>query len=467
MLKMWDYSKNTISPNEISYGSPRDCWFIGNCGHSWESSPVEIRRGRGCPYCHGLKVLRGFNDLGSKDPEIAAEWHPTKNGNLTPYDVTYGSKQQVWWLGKCGHEWKSQINNRRNTPGCPICIGRRIVPGINDLASENPDIAKEWHPTKNGELTPDRIASHSNKAVWWLGVCGHEWRAQPNDRVNGSGCPVCKMERSTSFEEKAIAHYLSKLTVVEESAHPLKSRKELDIYLPELRVAVEYDGEAYHRSVEKDLRKNKECEESGIRLIRIREPNCPEMAGCPTIVMESRNDEGLSKALMILMRMLFPDRKRFPRIDLNKDRASIYESYVKSAKDKSFAELNPELLSYWNKERNGALNPEYVKSLSSKKLWWKCDKGHEWQATVANFTNGSRCPYCSGRKVLKGFNDIFTTNPEFKEIWDYENNTIGPETISAGTHTKVWIRYPCGHSILKRPLDYLKNANCPVCKKSQ
>ena len=460
---MWDYSKNPIAPDMISYGSPKQCWFKGECGHSWQSPPSEIRRGRGCPYCHGLRVLKGFNDLATKAPDIAEEWHPTKNGELTPFEVTYGSKQQVWWLGKCGHEWKSQINNRRNTPGCPVCLGRIVVPGINDLASQYPDIAEEWHPTKNGELIPEMITSHSNRNVWWLGKCGHEWKCQPNGRVNGTGCPICKKERSTSFAEKAIAFYLSKLTTTEESAHPLKSKKELDVYLPELKIAIEYDGEAYHRSIEKDMKKNRECEELGITLIRIREPNCPKMDNCQTIIMENRNDDGLSKAIMILLQIIFPNRHQYPIIDLDKDRTVIYERYIISAKEKSFADTHPELLRYWNKERNGTLNPDYVNTFSGKKLWWMCEKGHEWQATIANFTSGSRCPYCCGHKVLNGFNDLFTTNPEFKNIWDYEKNIIKPDTLSIGTHTKIWMKYPCGHSIYRRPQDNLDSNACPVC----
>ena len=464
MLQMWDYERNAISPNEVSYGATKLLWFKGQCGHSWESSPVAIRRGRGCPYCHGLKVLRGFNDLESKEPELAKEWHPTKNGKLKPSDVTYGSKQDVWWLSTCGHEWKAQINNRRYNRGCPICTDRLIIPGINDLASQYPELAKEWHPTKNKKKHPDKIAPHSNTPVWWLGPCGHEWKTQPNDRVNGSGCPVCKMERSTSFAEKAIAFYLSKITAVEESAHPLKSRKELDIYLPKLKIAVEYDGEAYHRSVEKDLRKNKECEDTGIVLIRIREPNCPPISDYPTIVMENRNDDGLAAAISKLIKLIFPRKRKVPTINLDQDRPVIYESYIKSSKENSLAESKPELIRYWNKKRNGALNPEYVNTYSMKKLWWICEKGHEWQATVANISSGSRCPYCSGHKVWKGFNDLCTTNPDIAALWS-DKNTISPSSLSAGSHRKVWLTYPCGHESFRSVRDHIGSSGGSICNR--
>lgn len=59
------------------------------------------------------------------------------------------------------------------------------------LAEEYQELAKEWHPTKNGELTPKDITSGSGKKVWWLCSKGHEWQARVADRTSGKGCPYC------------------------------------------------------------------------------------------------------------------------------------------------------------------------------------------------------------------------------------------------------------------------------------
>lgn len=150
--------------------------------------------GTGCPICSGKQVLPGFNDLATVFPHIAAEWHPTKNA-FSASDVVGKSNKKVWWQCINGHEWEAKINNRTsNKQGCPVCSGRKTLPGFNDLATKYPDIAAEWHPTKNPVLS-SRIAPKSNKKVWWQCANGHEWEATPNNRTRGSGCPICHQEK--------------------------------------------------------------------------------------------------------------------------------------------------------------------------------------------------------------------------------------------------------------------------------
>ena len=164
------------------------------------------------------KILEQFatkkynNSLAACYPDIAAEWHPTKNGNLTPDRVSKSARRTVWWLGKCGHEWAMPINARtlkcrldsnghlRKGQGCPYCAGKRILVGFNDLQSKNPQLAKEWHSTKNGDLKPQNVMAGSDKKYWWkCGRCGYEWQASVNHRNRGTGnCPSCR----TSYKEK-------------------------------------------------------------------------------------------------------------------------------------------------------------------------------------------------------------------------------------------------------------------------
>ena len=80
-------------------------------------------RGSGCPYCAGRKVLPGFNDLATLEPEVARQWHPALNGTLTPQMVTTGSRRKVWWECDQGHVWKAAIYSRTGPKkcGCPVC----------------------------------------------------------------------------------------------------------------------------------------------------------------------------------------------------------------------------------------------------------------------------------------------------------------------------------------------------------
>jgi hypothetical protein len=151
-------------------------------GHEWETTVIDRNRGSGCPYC---------SCLATKNPELVKEWHPTKNGDLTPYDVTPGSQVKAWWICKEGHEWNAAISSRSYGAGCPYCSGNKVSQD-NCLATKNPDLAKEWHPTKNGEKTPYNVTKSSNQKVWWqCPVCGHEWEAVVANRSVGNGCPAC------------------------------------------------------------------------------------------------------------------------------------------------------------------------------------------------------------------------------------------------------------------------------------
>jgi hypothetical protein len=126
------------------------------------------------------------------NPELANQWHPKKNGNLTPKGVTPNSDKKVWWVCNKGHEWKATISNRNRSRGCPYCAGR-VVCDDNCLHTVNPSLAAEWHPVKNGRLTPRDVTPGSSKRVWWRCRKGHAWEAIINSRNQGFGkCPFCR-----------------------------------------------------------------------------------------------------------------------------------------------------------------------------------------------------------------------------------------------------------------------------------
>ena len=108
--------------------------------------------------------------------DLLDQWDGSRNGTLTPDTVSYGSRQKLWWRCEQGHVWQAAVYTRAGgESGCPYCAGKRPWPGFNDLASRFPDLAKEWHPTKNGDLTPDQVLWGSNRRVWWQcaqAMCG-------------------------------------------------------------------------------------------------------------------------------------------------------------------------------------------------------------------------------------------------------------------------------------------------------
>jgi very-short-patch-repair endonuclease/predicted pyridoxine 5'-phosphate oxidase superfamily flavin-nucleotide-binding protein len=194
LAKEWHPTKNgSLTPKQITAGSNKKVWWQCSKGHEWESTVYKRNNKCGCPYCGG-KRTSNENCLQTVNPNLAKEWHPNKNGILTPRDVTAGSHKKVWWQCSKGHEWEATVNNRNNGSNCSYCIGKKAS-DENCLQNIDPSLAKEWHFTKNGSLTPKDVTVGSNKKVWWQCSRGHEWDARIADRNNGHGCPVCHSQK--------------------------------------------------------------------------------------------------------------------------------------------------------------------------------------------------------------------------------------------------------------------------------
>jgi hypothetical protein len=188
----WHPQKNQdLTPSEVTSGAHRKAWWLCGEGHEWQASVKNRNGGSGCPYCSGRRAVVGETDLATVDPGLASEWHQTKNIDVTPRDVTPGSNKKAWWLCAMGHSWQAVIHSRHSGRGCPYCSGNIVLTGFNDLATLNPDVAREWNSKRNGDVTPRDVTSSSNKKAWWLCGEGHEWQASVNHRNSGRGCPGC------------------------------------------------------------------------------------------------------------------------------------------------------------------------------------------------------------------------------------------------------------------------------------
>jgi hypothetical protein len=120
LLIEWDYEKNRLNPEKITYGTQTKVWWKCSKGHSWSAQvSTRTRLGVGCPYCAGLKVWSGFNDLAIKRPDLAKEWHPTRN-QKQPNEVGFGPTKH-WWICPSGHEYFASASNRAAGMGCSRC----------------------------------------------------------------------------------------------------------------------------------------------------------------------------------------------------------------------------------------------------------------------------------------------------------------------------------------------------------
>lgn len=155
LSKQWHPTKNKkLKPEDFTPGSDKKIWWQGLCGHNWKAIINSRTRGRGCPYCSNKLVLFGFNDITTLYPEIAKQWCYERNKELKPSDFMAGSAKKAWWIGpECGHEWESPIRSRTTKgSGCLVCCGKQVLIGFNDLNTTHPELAKQWHPTKNGNI---------------------------------------------------------------------------------------------------------------------------------------------------------------------------------------------------------------------------------------------------------------------------------------------------------------------------
>ena len=196
---------NNLSINSIIAGSEKKIWWKCKEGddHEWEQSPgVRSQQNVGCPYCAGQRVSSN-DSLATKYPHLIQEWHPTKNGAVLPTDVQALSGIKVWW--KCpiadDHEWEAVIDTRsKRGYGCPFCANRsgsgenNKVSNTNRLTNRFPKIAEQWHPIKNGELSPDNFVFGSHTKIWWQCMINpeHEWNTKIFKRtMQKTGCPSC------------------------------------------------------------------------------------------------------------------------------------------------------------------------------------------------------------------------------------------------------------------------------------
>lgn len=471
LYKEWNYEKNTISPYEIPAGTPKKIWWKCQvCGYEWQTSGDQrARTGSGCPRCSGMIATTGVNDLATLYPEIAREWDYERNKGVSPQEIKPYSNKKYWWKCIQRHEYEAPANHRIEGKGCPYCAGQKVWQGFNDLESQKPDLAKEWNYAKNAPLRPSDFTVGSGKKVWWICDKGHEWQASIDNRVKKRGCPICDQENKSSFPEQAIFFYLKKYFPDTVNRDRDTIGMELDIYIPSLKIAIEYDGAAWHdgeKAQDREYRKNNLCIKNGILLIRVREDDISydDCAMC----IRRRDlhslvdlDRVINEVFDTISSSITPD------VDTERDFNSIQEQLVLSEKSDSLEVLFPEVAKQWHPTKNGNTKPSMIKAHSNRKYWWVCEKGHEWQSVVSSRTTGkyrSGCPYCSNQRVLKGYNDFATVYPNLLSEWDYEKNTdVSPEKITARTDKKVWWICSQKHSYQQAVLNKVNGCGCPYC----
>lgn len=345
---------------------------------------------------------------------LLEQWDFKKNRDILPSEVAPGSDKIAWWICEAGHSFDMQIKKRTlRGNGCPYCSGHRVLVGFNDLATTHPHLAKEWDFEKN-DCSPTDVSKGSNQKVYWKCEKGHHWLAQINSRAGRNlGCPYCS----------------GKL--------PICGETDLATIHPSLCLEWNYE-------------KNNELTPQNVlaqsnKTVWWRCNNCGNE--WKTAISHRSNGRGCPKCAAA---------------------ARGAKKASATAGKNDLLTLYPEIAKEWHPLKNGSLQPCQIKGGSQKSIWWQCEKGHEWEATISNRTGQNRtgCPVCSGKIPLVGLNDLSTTHPQLAKEWDYKNNNnLRPEDFTRGSDRKVSWLCKKGHSWKATISSRVAGNGCPYCAK--
>jgi len=368
LLSDWDFDKNKgLDPYHVSLGSGVIVWW--KCHACNREWNGRASRRKEVPMCSNCKKIEKnrTNSIAIKNPHLIEEWNYDKNIDVDPSNVYYKSKQKLWWKCKKGHEWEASPQKRNYGHGCHYCSIYKISKE-DSLCSRYPNLMLEWDYDKN-LISPYAVSCQSGRKMFWKCKNGHNWSSVVSMRVNGIGCPFCSGRNAT----------------------------------PEHNIVVENEK-------------------------MFKEWNYDKNIGIDPYSLSPRSGK---KVWWICEKGHEWKNSLHSRNQKDSDRGCPYCTNQKVCIDNCLLTVNPVLASEWNYEKNIGKTPDQFVATSNKRAWWKCKKGHEWEAVISCRANGNNCPSCNKIELIDG-----TCLDSMVEAWYYlmfKNN---------GINFKINKRYP-------------------------
>ena len=412
------------------------------------------------------------------NPQLMAEWDWEENNaqGHNPKELLCSSHTQVsWCCPKCKLSYPARISDRvYKNSGCSYCAGKRPIPGVNDLetwckANGRTDLLDDWNPALNsGKLPSDFTYASNRKVVWECSICGDIYPKQIDQRtLRNFGCQECRII-GTSFPEQFL--YICLDTIVGSTKNGYRDFGfEIDIYLESLKVAIEYNGEYYHKKLDRhyeDDKKEEKCLALGIGFFRIEENRDSEF---PIRLVDNTINWHYSRkkddVLQLLCALLDAINEKTEK-DFGINKLDVNSAYQKALKrtfgvkpEKSLAYRFPQIAAEWDYEVNGDILPINVSYGSHDPFGWVCSNcGNKWTVSVNQRTCGHGCNECAIRERAKMMREkavaqnnlkswCVENNPLLLEEWDYSKNEKGPEEYSVGSNDHVnWVCRTCGNN---------------------
>lgn len=356
--KEWDYEKNyPLRPEFFTGGADQKFYWLCSEGHSYYAVVKNRTKNQtGCPQCYvknqSLIALRGklktVPSLTDESPSYLYMFDRLANG-LGCEDIPITSTLKLWWRCKQGHKFERTAVGMRTNSDCPLC---------NSLLLLHPELAKQLHPTKNQDLDASLIGSGYSSKVWWLCSEGHEWERDVGSRVREeSDCPYCYNEKRSGILQKSAARRVGSLASK----------------YPELLNLWDYE--------KNKLLPTEISSKSGVRVWwKCLEGHPPYLQ----LIISKTNGSGCPKC---------SNEARAEKVRLSR-----------LMSQGSFEKNYPDLIKYWDYERNSQLDPSQLTSGSKERVSWICDKGHFWRSSLNTMTDSRRkhiCPNCKNKKSAR------------------------------------------------------------------
>ena len=388
------------------------------------------------------------------------------NGGICLSKEYINNKSRLEWICKEGHQWKASAKRVKSGIWCQICTPRirksRVLKSGTSLAIKFPHLLLEWDYEKN-DINPTEMSPYSNHKAFWKCKHNHSWEATIDNRTLGdTDCPYCSNQ--TSRIEIFILCELR--SIFKEVIWRRKFEGvEADIYLDSEQIAIEVDGEHWHKDkIDIDIAKSELFDKLGIKLIRVRSSELPSIEGLKVLYPRDKDNFAIVIELCELLAEVI-DNSSLRKYLLDKVRRGeqeykeIISRLPAPPEEESLAFLYPDLVKEWDYQKNAPLTPDLFSAGSHLRVWWICSKNHSWETVIKDRSlSKSNCPDCHKDKIRK---------LAIEKINQYAKSKGGTCDTTNYIHSKKGsIQWKCreGHTWNART-DFVIRLNkwCPKC----
>lgn len=521
LAEQWHERLNDpVRPGDVDADSSYNAWWTcSTCLNVWQAPVADRTGGAQCPACeagqsgepaltvesdrkqiahrHHFRLAQPGRSLADQEPDVAALWHPTRNGEITPDMVAPRSSLKAWWICAKGHEWQRSVNAQLVRGSvCRLCKPRsrrqQIVPRSPEpgksLRDLHPEVAALWHPTKNGDTAPEHVVPGTHFVAWWTCSNGHEWQRRVDGQVANNSCPLCERgDTSGSLADlypDVAAMWFSKLN---RGASPTTVRP-TSTYKAHWRCPACHH--AWVRTVVDQVRVGR-CEQCRYGTARVfhrpkQGNSLADRDHSVAALWDTVGNGGVGADSVSIMSGLSawwkcPDGHMWERSvkdqcvlgvcpECDPGRLELVEEAKRAGVTappvgKSLAETDPDVAAWWCDDLNGALKATMVNARLSRSVWWECPRGHRWSASVLRQArNGCACQECYSELTREA--SVAVQAPSAAQWWDAGLNAVrgmDVESVPASSKRTAWWRCERGHLFDAPVSDMVARRVCPVC----